>query len=92
MRMPVATSRAREEMGECFALGFRFALIGPAGSLAATTTHALLAGKVQRKVRNGVAQIGRRRIISGSAEILAMSAMRLDDRAPAQETRLRSRH
>jgi hypothetical protein len=55
MRMPVATSRAREEMGECFALGFRFALIGPAGSLAATTTHALLAGKVQRKVLNGVA-------------------------------------
>jgi hypothetical protein len=32
--------------------------------------------------------IGRRQIISGSAEI--MSAMRLDDRAPARETRLRS--
>ena len=40
-----------------------------------TTTHALLVGKVQRKERNGVAQIGRRRIISGSAEILEMSAM-----------------
>jgi hypothetical protein len=51
-----------------------------------------LAGKDQRKVRNAVAQIGRRRIISSSAEILAMLAMRLDGRAPAQETRLRSSH
>jgi hypothetical protein len=59
--------------------GGRRALAGErskrSGSLAVTTTHALLAGKVQRNVRHGIAQMGRRRIISGSAEILAMSAM-----------------
>jgi hypothetical protein len=38
-------------------------------SPAVTTTHAPLAGKVQRKLRNGVAQMA----AAGSAEILAIS-------------------
>ena len=49
-------------------------------------------GKSPAQSAQWCCSIGRRRIISGSAEILAMSAMRLDDRAPARETRLRSRH
>jgi hypothetical protein len=61
-------------------------------AIVATTTHALLAGKVPAQSAQCCCSIGRRRIISGSAEILAMSAMRLDERAPAQETRLRSSH
>jgi hypothetical protein len=45
-----------------------------------------LAEKVQRKVRNGVAQLA-----AGSSWIgknLSISAMRLDDRAPARQARL----
>jgi hypothetical protein len=44
-----------------------------------------LAGKVQPKVGNGVAQMSRRRIISGSAEIFAISAVRLDHRASSKK-------
>jgi hypothetical protein len=61
-------------------------------AIVATTTHALLAGKVPAQSAQCCCSIGRRRIISGSAEVLAMSAMCLDERAPAQETRLRSSH
>jgi hypothetical protein len=59
------------------------------------TTHALFAGKVQRKVRNCVAQLA----AAGSsldrpkiAAIPAISAMRLDDQAPAQHPPPRSWH
>jgi hypothetical protein len=52
-----------------------FAMTEPitVGSLCVTTTHALFALKVQRKVSNG-GWIGPRRIISGSAEIAAIPA------------------
>jgi hypothetical protein len=55
--------------------------------MAVTTTHAPLAEKVQRKVRNGVAQLA----AAGSSWIgrnLSISAMRPDDRAPARQARL----
>jgi hypothetical protein len=45
------------------------------------TTHALLAGKVQRKVRNGVANLPPPDHLW---KILAMSAMRLDERVLAE--------
>jgi hypothetical protein len=46
-----------------------------------TTTHALLAGKVQRKVRNGVANLPPPDHLW---KILPMSAMRLDERVLAE--------
>jgi hypothetical protein len=75
MRMPVATSRAREEMGEYFALGFRFALIGPVRLDVREHHTRSLCAQSPAQSEQWCCWFGRRRSIFGSAEIAAICAL-----------------